>query len=1308
MPSNIYNEGRVVGYSAYEVYVRHCLSEDPTIEPASETEWLASSLAFGASLLLKVSADSTSGFHWRDFLLPEKTNLCAANTIIGSFFIGEGEFGSYTVGDNTYSTSPWASKVVKYGSAIRNDNTASPSGTISSQQLSSSIPKVGTNPSDDDIQRLGEYAKLVDGNILAPGTWTNSTSGSPKKTFSPDLGDRSMVRLLFADKVEHDFWLLLTGFSLSGVVRGETGIDSSVDTDSPQDGDYLGPATFPWSNKILLSVPPAFLKYYYDSGYIRRINNGPSAEVKSHAIIDMATTNPKTYYEDENNGVSDSQVPLTITKLRIASDDAAILTVYQRSSLFPPALYGVKAIAEADDTSTENKLNPLDTVAPGTLKLFQNLQDADAYEQTKKFETQIPNNFGFYRNTNDFVVKQLDSTLDDKPSVPVADTYTEPFVGSLSNTEAISPYFAAQTNSVDPSGYFFVYNLISRRISGCFSDNFKSDFGYIYTFNMLTSSTQPADWTTDDGKKKYYKLENGGYVKIDDPSSLTYQANTYYLPTEQGQAIDAMEKMSFPSSPGAQNWEIGNGMKSYVISKYPTNWHTKYYFALSIKETRVSGRNIGGITIVPIEMATNKIDFIDKRYGGVLSLPWPLLPDANNIEEAEANYYKIEAGNYTDYLGNYWYTGSGPSLPSSNHQTIQTYIDSVNSSVASVTEPNRKVPANTRTDDAYTDWQDRYANVTLRQLFPQSKVIYDRDTNLGGVSRDMLGAFQYLYKNLRPNGSQQVVSYSGVHSDYWNCTLSEALRYAMFYDTTKSKETGLKPGGFRIPLFFCMKSSTSYDSESGITVNGDLDLTSTIKESSPKTISIPIPAEYRPSTGIQTVVNVAGYHQTKAVSLADADGADYATSGTGGDVSPSDGKIHWDDLLNILANNESIDLLNSETFLKNLMTFLNSHIQSGTGINSTYNLIDNIRTLSLSTRNDSGISIETGTGGTDVESSGKHIVAKVNADKGMACDTYGLYPNFAQQQGTGIEVSVSSSGIVITNTMPDYSNGNYTELEYGTDYTVNSPNHFNANSKGRISVQVAESGDQGTIAIKVMFDTDSDGVHPGNSNFGSSCYIHEYPVYTVQTTQPSDWNTQWMDYYEKVSGVYKKLGTIYSSKPTWQTNKFYTRSWAGELVNSIPEGADANEYHASTTSGHFAFKHTLQSPLACKKANIVNITFSAATVQRLFRETTDGTERRKKYRFEDTTGATSGIWNIDNADRASWSAACGLRGNRTYYKNGNLFDGNELMKSDCDITIVGFSYADGYNSQFPNAYNTTNAKSEHINLEVSGVFRYRG
>ena len=45
MPRQIWNEGRVVGYSAYEVYVKHALSVDPDHEPATEKEWLASMMA---------------------------------------------------------------------------------------------------------------------------------------------------------------------------------------------------------------------------------------------------------------------------------------------------------------------------------------------------------------------------------------------------------------------------------------------------------------------------------------------------------------------------------------------------------------------------------------------------------------------------------------------------------------------------------------------------------------------------------------------------------------------------------------------------------------------------------------------------------------------------------------------------------------------------------------------------------------------------------------------------------------------------------------------------------------------------------------------------------------------------------------------------------------------------------------------------------------------------------------------------------------------------------------------------------------
>ena len=34
----IYNEGRVVGYSSYDIYVRQLLSSDPTAVPMTERE----------------------------------------------------------------------------------------------------------------------------------------------------------------------------------------------------------------------------------------------------------------------------------------------------------------------------------------------------------------------------------------------------------------------------------------------------------------------------------------------------------------------------------------------------------------------------------------------------------------------------------------------------------------------------------------------------------------------------------------------------------------------------------------------------------------------------------------------------------------------------------------------------------------------------------------------------------------------------------------------------------------------------------------------------------------------------------------------------------------------------------------------------------------------------------------------------------------------------------------------------------------------------------------------------------------------
>ena len=44
MAKTLWNEGRVVGYSAYELYVRHAIATDPEHPPVDEKTWLSSML----------------------------------------------------------------------------------------------------------------------------------------------------------------------------------------------------------------------------------------------------------------------------------------------------------------------------------------------------------------------------------------------------------------------------------------------------------------------------------------------------------------------------------------------------------------------------------------------------------------------------------------------------------------------------------------------------------------------------------------------------------------------------------------------------------------------------------------------------------------------------------------------------------------------------------------------------------------------------------------------------------------------------------------------------------------------------------------------------------------------------------------------------------------------------------------------------------------------------------------------------------------------------------------------------------------
>ena len=242
MPKTLWQEGRVCGYTNYELYLKHMYDNNMT--PVNESEWLASTLSYGASLLLWVAPDSTENAHYRDFPLPTGSNLGAANTIMASFFSGEG----------AADANGWATKVTSYGPLIENDSTASPEGTT--------IPVKDDGAVEANTRlRVQDFAKITDGVIIQPGTWTTNASSPPTKKLAVDLTQVPTLRLSFSDQVVTGFWLLLSGFTDRGVTMGMTSQTDSTDTSTNdnKNGAFLGPAIYPWAAKVVFSIPPILM-----------------------------------------------------------------------------------------------------------------------------------------------------------------------------------------------------------------------------------------------------------------------------------------------------------------------------------------------------------------------------------------------------------------------------------------------------------------------------------------------------------------------------------------------------------------------------------------------------------------------------------------------------------------------------------------------------------------------------------------------------------------------------------------------------------------------------------------------------------------------------------------------------------------------------------------------------------------------------------------------------------------------------------------------------------------------------------------
>lgn len=255
MSKEIYNEGRVVGLSQYEIFVKNWLANTDTkdIDPPSEQEWLASTVGPGSSLLLKMTVNESHGDDevWiYETHLPEGTNLCGCNPVIASLFIGSGAPG----GD----AEVWPKYVNSYGDTITN-TTNKDIGLVLD-------PTLENLSYDKELSNYGQlntlieqYSKILDGTILQGGTWELNTEKG-RYDFKPDLSSnsKSMIRIQIKGKINAEFYILLTGLNYKSTIQGVSGLDGSIDKSGSQNGAYLGPAQYPWACKVLFTLPASY------------------------------------------------------------------------------------------------------------------------------------------------------------------------------------------------------------------------------------------------------------------------------------------------------------------------------------------------------------------------------------------------------------------------------------------------------------------------------------------------------------------------------------------------------------------------------------------------------------------------------------------------------------------------------------------------------------------------------------------------------------------------------------------------------------------------------------------------------------------------------------------------------------------------------------------------------------------------------------------------------------------------------------------------------------------------------------------
>lgn len=271
----IYNEGRVIGLSSWELYLRQMLATNPNAIPLSEREWLSSTISPNMAMVLKVARGTTAGIH--DYLLPSNSDLCACSTLYACIFEG-----SATMLPNSY----WAKEIDDYGPLISNTNSLHPS----TPGQPGNVPVVpASDPRQEQYDKQNtEYLKITNGLFIQPGTWTSNIYDTewliengvdcilteqgdeilvPMQdhiagcNFTPDLSKPGFLRLSISANIEEDVYVYISGFSYKSIVYGTVSYEHVEEGDHPENGDFLGPCKFPWACKVMMSATSQVAQY---------------------------------------------------------------------------------------------------------------------------------------------------------------------------------------------------------------------------------------------------------------------------------------------------------------------------------------------------------------------------------------------------------------------------------------------------------------------------------------------------------------------------------------------------------------------------------------------------------------------------------------------------------------------------------------------------------------------------------------------------------------------------------------------------------------------------------------------------------------------------------------------------------------------------------------------------------------------------------------------------------------------------------------------------------------------------------------